>query len=464
MALEGKKVIVRRGCRYPERIMNSTKSSVSLMFACTASGKMLPPYVVYKAKHLYDSWTEGGPSNTRYNRTDSGWFDSTTFEDCFFKVILPYARSQEGKKAIIGDNLASHVSLAVVSACEAHNISFVLLPPNSTHLTQPLDVSVFGPMKTHWRSLLSEFKATALGRKCAALPKAEFPRQLAKLMEKLQKNQSKNIQSGFRKYGIYPLNVEEVLSRLPEVDRISATSTSAGTANEHEVLADHATPLQSPPQAEPNTSEVSGTSTGANSEVVPVRSALDESLINMLSNYRYGPSTSTPARGRKKMLAVPPGKSVTRKRLGRHSISSDSSDSGDIDDVILNDSSPEPEPILPKRNRNKKLNTGIQQRKEATLTLGSATKRDGKAREMDERELAALITDGGDTEIMSVHEADTDVILEDEANIPLEDIEGKEAQGWSGNKIKNSDNNNNEFSAIRETTGSEEDQHPKVHE
>ncbi|XP_066947082.1 uncharacterized protein [Macrobrachium rosenbergii] len=93
-----KKVTVRRGCKYPERIMNSTKSSVSLMFGCTAFGKMLPPYVVYKAKHLYDSWTEGGPSNTRYNRTDSGWFDSTTFEDWFFKVILPYARSKEGKK------------------------------------------------------------------------------------------------------------------------------------------------------------------------------------------------------------------------------------------------------------------------------------------------------------------------------------------------------------------------------
>ncbi|XP_066980664.1 uncharacterized protein [Macrobrachium rosenbergii] len=182
--------------------MNSTKSSVSLMFACTASGKMLPPYVVYKAKHLYDSWTEGGPSNTRYNRTDSGWFDSTTFEDWFFKVILPYARSKEGKKIIIGDNLASHVSLAVKSACEDHNISFVLLPPNSTHLTQPLDVSVFGPMKTQWQSLLSEFKATALGRKCAALTKTEFPRQLAKLMEKLQKNQAKIIESGFRKCGI----------------------------------------------------------------------------------------------------------------------------------------------------------------------------------------------------------------------------------------------------------------------
>ena len=50
-----KKIIVRRGTKYPERVMNATKSCISLMFACTASGKMLPSYVVYKANHMYDS-------------------------------------------------------------------------------------------------------------------------------------------------------------------------------------------------------------------------------------------------------------------------------------------------------------------------------------------------------------------------------------------------------------------------
>ena len=156
---------------------------------------------------------------------------------------------------------------------------------------------------------------------------------------------------------------------------------------------------------------------------------------------------------------------MTCKRLGRHSISSDSSDSGDIDDVILHDSSPEPEPIIFKRNKNKMLNTGIQQKKQVPLTLGSTAKQDGMTREMDERELVALITDGGDTEIMSEDEADTDV-MQEEGDFPQEDTEGNEAQGQSGDglKTKNSDNDNKEFSATRETTGSEGGQHPKLHE
>ena len=89
-----KKIIVRRGTKYPERVMNSTKSSISIMFSGTASGVLLPPYVVYKAIHLYDTWTEGGPPGARYNRSSSGWFESCSFEDWFIKIILPYAKEK----------------------------------------------------------------------------------------------------------------------------------------------------------------------------------------------------------------------------------------------------------------------------------------------------------------------------------------------------------------------------------
>ncbi|KAK4315437.1 hypothetical protein Pmani_013354 [Petrolisthes manimaculis] len=337
-----KKVIVRRGCKYPERIMNSTKSSISIMFACTASGKLLPPYVVYKAKHIYDAWTEGGPSNTRYNRTESGWFDASTFHDWYFSVVLPYAKSRPGKKVIIGDNLSSHMSLSVVTACEK-NISFVLLPPNSTHLTQPLDVSVFGPLKKHWRSVLTDFKATSLGRRTACLPKSEFPKQLSKLMEKLQKNVTKNIQSGFRKCGIHPLNAEEVLSRLPESETAQAPSTGTSSEADSNQSQDSTNNLTSPTRL-PRISATTSGVTSPTTENAQIQPALNESLISMLSTFRYGPSTSTPTRGRKKKMAVSPGKSIRSNNLstgtGRQCVSSDVS-GDEVDD---------PNPALPQGN------------------------------------------------------------------------------------------------------------------
>lgn len=44
-----KKLIFKRGVRYPERILNSTESSTSLLLAGTATGQTLLLYVVYKA-------------------------------------------------------------------------------------------------------------------------------------------------------------------------------------------------------------------------------------------------------------------------------------------------------------------------------------------------------------------------------------------------------------------------------
>ena len=135
-----KKILTKRGTKYPERVMNHSKASVSIMISATATGDVLPPYVVYKAQNLYDTWTEKGPPGTRYNRSQSGWFDAIIFEDWIKTIILPYFRGKEGKKCLIGDNLSSHLSIDVIQMCQAENISFVFLPYNSTHLTQPLDV------------------------------------------------------------------------------------------------------------------------------------------------------------------------------------------------------------------------------------------------------------------------------------------------------------------------------------
>ena len=110
---------------------------------------VLPFYTVYKAKYLYDTWTEGEPPTCRFNRSASGWFDCVCFEDWFFSCVVPYIKHFVGKKILIGDNLSNHLSVEVISRYVKMNIAFILLSPNSTHLTQSLDVTFFRPMKGH---------------------------------------------------------------------------------------------------------------------------------------------------------------------------------------------------------------------------------------------------------------------------------------------------------------------------
>lgn len=223
-----KKILVKRGCKYPERVMNHTKSSVSIMMAGTADGKMLPPYVVYKATHLYDTWIEQGPAGARYNRSDSGWFDGTSFQDWVENLVIPFFKDLPGKKCLIGDNLSSHFSADLIQKCENHDINFVFLPANSTHLTQPLDVAFFRPMKRAWRELLFKWKKSD-GRLLPTVPKGCFPKLLKLLIDELSHNSSQNIISGFRKTGIVPLDINQVLTRLPDGDQDDNDHLSAVT-------------------------------------------------------------------------------------------------------------------------------------------------------------------------------------------------------------------------------------------
>lgn len=213
-----KKVICKRGTKYLENICNTSKSSTSLMFCGNAEGRLLAPYVAYKADHMWSTWTENGPEQARYNQSKSSWFDANCFEDWFERQFLPEIRrgkQPEESAVLIGDNLSSHISYRVLELCEQHNIQFVCLSPNVTHIAQPPDVAFFGPMKRIWRSILSVWKETKTGSRFTTIPKDVFPSLLKQLMVQLNENQGSNLISGFRKCGIYPFNKEELVSRLP---------------------------------------------------------------------------------------------------------------------------------------------------------------------------------------------------------------------------------------------------------
>lgn len=146
-----------------------------------------------------------------YNWTKSGWFDSFCFKDWVLTVAAPYLKKLEGKKFLIGDNVSSHLSLESVKLCQDNDIRFIFLPANSTHLTQPLDMAFFRPLKTTWRRILEEWKKGP-GRNEATIPKDKFPLLLKKLCDSLK---GENVIAGFRKCGIAPLDRNKVLSMLP---------------------------------------------------------------------------------------------------------------------------------------------------------------------------------------------------------------------------------------------------------
>ncbi|KAJ3661745.1 hypothetical protein Zmor_006132 [Zophobas morio] len=106
--------------------------------------------------------------------------------------------------------------------CATYEISFVLLPPNPTHLCQPLEVSYFAPMKRTWRRILTEWTSKRRG----PFQKSDFPYLLNKTLTELGVNSAQNLKSGFRTTGIIPLDSNQVLKRLPSAKKTDDESSN----------------------------------------------------------------------------------------------------------------------------------------------------------------------------------------------------------------------------------------------
>ena len=141
----------------------------------------------------------------------------TCFRDWFFTLIIPYCKKRSGLKVLTVDNLSSHIFPDVLQLCQDNNIRFCCLPPNSTHLWQPLDVAYYGPMKIHWRDVLIKWKKTDR-RKTGSLQREVFPQLLNKLVSKLQEKGSENLMNSFAKCGIYLTDSTPLLNRLPRTE------------------------------------------------------------------------------------------------------------------------------------------------------------------------------------------------------------------------------------------------------
>ena len=63
----GKKVFINPKSRVAY-LMNSNggKAMYSVLFCASAVGRYLPPFVVYKGKYLYSTYTESGPVGCRF--------------------------------------------------------------------------------------------------------------------------------------------------------------------------------------------------------------------------------------------------------------------------------------------------------------------------------------------------------------------------------------------------------------
>ena len=210
-AVASKKILAKRGEKAIHETMGGSGREYITVLACgCADGTRLPPYIVYKGKNLWARWMKNGPAGCLYSVSDSGWMESANFLQWFTKLFVSAVRPMTATAPVVlfFDGHNSHISLELIKVARSNNVHLVCFPPHVTHLIQPLDVSVFAPVKCQWAKTLKSYQTYQIESQASAVTKEDFPGLLSELYEK--SFCSEHFKNGFHKCGLHPLHREAI--------------------------------------------------------------------------------------------------------------------------------------------------------------------------------------------------------------------------------------------------------------
>lgn len=174
----------------------------------SAAGKALLPLIIFKAAHSNTAWVPTHtPLNWRFTTSHSGWTsDSHGYE--WLTKVFQLETAGQGRRLLIMDGHSSHCTANVIAFCMENKIDLAILPPHTSHLPQPLDVAVFGPIKRALADETDQHARVNTGR----ISKVEWTTMFIKARQ--QAVRKKTILAGFRGAGLWPLSPISILSKL----------------------------------------------------------------------------------------------------------------------------------------------------------------------------------------------------------------------------------------------------------
>lgn len=182
------------------------KESITVLCTYSANGKVPPPMVVFPYKRIPGYIADALPDGWAIGRSDSGWMVFSTFYEYVANVFYPWLLEMNVQFPVILflDGHKSHLSLELCTFCIEKQIIVYCLPPNSTHIMQPCDVSMFRPQKECWKKIVRSRKQESV----KAITKANFAPFFKIAFDKSAKLET--IVNGFRACGLFPFNPDAI--------------------------------------------------------------------------------------------------------------------------------------------------------------------------------------------------------------------------------------------------------------
>ena len=145
------KVLAKKGQRQVGRVTSGERGeNLTVVCAVNAAGSYAPPMLVFKQKRMSQLLMAGTPPGFVGYPSPCGWITAELFAK-WLEHFIEFAKPTVDKKVILVlDGHASHKTLEAIDICRDKEVVLIFLPPHTTHQMQPLDKTVYGPLKSNY--------------------------------------------------------------------------------------------------------------------------------------------------------------------------------------------------------------------------------------------------------------------------------------------------------------------------
>ncbi|CAG2184999.1 unnamed protein product [Mytilus edulis] len=200
------KILAAKGSKNVYSTCSADKSQITVLACMSATAHYLPPMLVFPGERFRYNPLEGF-TEAVLGRTKTGWMDSELFYTWVRDHFITAIKDRKVKRPVIllVDGHTSHISLETAQLCKSENVILYCLLEHASHILQPCDVTLFGPLKKHWRDSVRDYQFKNPGE---FVTKGTFA---SVFKSAWAKGTTVDVAiKGFRHTGLYPFSVESV--------------------------------------------------------------------------------------------------------------------------------------------------------------------------------------------------------------------------------------------------------------
>ncbi|XP_065650696.1 uncharacterized protein LOC136078812 [Hydra vulgaris] len=152
------KVIAEKGDKQVGRITLAERGTlVTVCCAVNAIGNSIPPFFIFPRVHFKGSILNGGPPGCVGVANPSGWMNCAMFFEWMKHFIQNLKCSPANPVLLLLDKHESHVSIVCLDLAKKNGITMLSFPPHCSHKLQPLDRSVYRPLKRYYNTACDDW-------------------------------------------------------------------------------------------------------------------------------------------------------------------------------------------------------------------------------------------------------------------------------------------------------------------